>query len=70
VLTVGMGAGAALALLATRWLSGLLHGVAAHEPATYGTVAGLLLALGLLASWLPARRAAAQDPVEVLTAQA
>ena len=66
VLVVGLGLGAGLALLATRALAGLLHGVPPHEPATFGAVAALLLALGLAASWLPARRAAAQDPAAVL----
>ena len=69
VLVAGLGAGAVLALLATRGLAGLLHGVPAHEPAVYAAVAGLLLGLGLAASWLPARRAAAQDPAAVLTSQ-
>jgi putative ABC transport system permease protein len=54
------------AVAATRALSGLLFGVTATDPATF---AGVLVVLGgaaLLASWLPARRAARVEPTRAL----
>jgi ABC-type antimicrobial peptide transport system permease subunit len=61
-LFVGMGG----ALAATRSLGGLLFGVAATDPATYAVVTGVLLAAGVVACWLPARRAARTNPLEAL----
>jgi len=62
--------GAAVGLLAafgvTRLMSALLHGVSALDPAAF-VVGGVgVLAIALLASYLPARRAAAIDPIETL----
>ena len=59
-----LGSGVALSL--TRLLSSQLFGVPPHDPATFGVVAGLLLAAATLATWLPARRAARVDPAVVL----
>jgi predicted permease len=61
-LTVGIGS----ALAATRSISGLLFGVAPADAATYTVVTAVLLASGLLACWLPARRASGIDPIEAL----
>lgn len=59
-------AGVALGLLAAGALSSvmssLLFGVSALDPLTYGLVGGTLVAVSLVASWLPARRAARVDP--------
>jgi ABC-type antimicrobial peptide transport system permease subunit len=54
------------ALAATRSLGGLLFGVAGTDPATYAVVTGVLLAAGVVACWLPARRAARTNPLEAL----
>ncbi|MCW5556583.1 MAG: ABC transporter permease [Verrucomicrobiae bacterium] len=54
------------ALAATRLLRGLLFGVGAMDPLTFIAVPLLLLAVALLACWVPARRAARVDPVEAL----
>jgi predicted permease len=62
----GLLAGMASALAATRPISGLLFGVAATDAATYGAVAGVLLTAGVLACWIPARRASRIDPLEAL----
>jgi predicted lysophospholipase L1 biosynthesis ABC-type transport system permease subunit len=65
-LLAGLALGTAAALLATRSLRGLLHGVTATDPASFAVAAVLLLLLGMLACWLPARRAAAADPAAAL----
>jgi putative ABC transport system permease protein len=62
----GIAVGVAAALAVTRLLEGLLHGVQAHDPVVFGAVVAFLLALGLVACWLPARRATRLDPVIVL----
>ena len=59
----GVVAGAAAALALTRLISSLLYGVKPADPLTFAGVCGVLLAVGLVASWLPARRASAVDPV-------
>jgi ABC-type lipoprotein release transport system permease subunit len=55
---------AALAL--TRVMKGLVFGMSATDPATFVAVAGVMAAVALLASYLPARRAARFDPAAVL----
>ena len=62
---VGVGLGVLLSLLASRLLSSLLFGVAATDPRTLTMVAGGVLAFGVLASYLPARRAATLDPCRI-----
>ena len=61
---VGLGLLAALAL--TRVLTGLLYGISATDPSTFGAIAGLLLAIALAAGYLPARNAARVDPATAL----
>ena len=63
---LGIGAGVAIALVATRLLESLLYGVTATDPWTFAGVATLLLAAGAMASSLPARRAAGIDPLIAL----
>ena len=62
----GIAAGLAGALVLTRFLSSLLFGVSALDPATFAGVTLLLGLVALLACWLPARRAAKVDPIEAL----
>jgi ABC-type antimicrobial peptide transport system permease subunit len=68
-----VGIGAALGLVAaaglTRLMSSLLFGVTALDPVTYTAVSALLIVAGVLASYLPARRAIAVDPVQALRAE-
>lgn len=62
----GIVLGAVGSLAATRVLTGLLYGVRSTDPVAFGAVALLLGAVAVLASWVPARRAARAAPSEVL----
>ena len=50
----------------TRPISTLLFGVAPNDPLTFASVSMILLGIGVLASWLPARRATRIDPIAAL----
>ncbi len=65
----GMAIGAVGAAGLTRLMSSLLFGINALDPMTYVVVPMLLVAATVLASYLPARRAAAVDPVVALKAE-
>jgi len=65
----GVAAGALAAAWLTRFLASLLFEVRAGDPITFAGVALLLLAASALAAWLPARRAAAVDPMVALRAE-
>jgi putative ABC transport system permease protein len=64
----GLTFGLALAWAATRAMQNVLYGVTAGDPSTYVAVVGLMATIALLASYLPARRAARLDPITVLRA--
>ena len=53
----------------TRVLQGLLYGTEPLDPTTFTAMSALLLTVGLLASWVPARRASTVDPVESMRAE-
>lgn len=61
--------GVPLALVATRFVSGLLYGLSPADPATIGGAVVLLLATALVASWTPAARAARLDASSALRHQ-
>ncbi len=65
-LVLGLVLGAALALAVGRFLHTLLYGVNTADPRTFVSVAVVLLGMGLLACYLPARRATRLDPRAVL----
>ena len=66
--TAGIGAGVIGALLATRVIGALLYGVSPVDPMSLAMAVGGLGGVALVASWLPARRAAATDPAQALRA--
>jgi putative ABC transport system permease protein len=63
---IGVAAGLAGAFLLTRLMRAMLVGVQPTDPATFSIVALLFLFVAAMASWLPARRAAALDPARAL----
>jgi predicted permease len=63
---IGIAAGVAVALGATRVLTGLLYGVGGKDPATYAVVLVFVVLVVGLAAYLPARRAAECDPSALL----
>ncbi|HEX5724090.1 MAG TPA: ABC transporter permease [Longimicrobiaceae bacterium] len=63
---LGAAVGLAGAVLAGRAVAGMLYGVRATDPATYAAVVAALAGVALLATWLPARRAARVDPMIAL----
>lgn len=67
LLGVGVGVGGALAL--TRFMSSLLYNTRAYDPLTMACVSGLLITVGILAGFLPARRASKVDPMIALRAE-
>ena len=66
VLGAGLLAGVVLAGLLTRTLEGSLYGVSPLDPSIFAVAGAVLGVATLLATWLPARRAAAVDPAATL----
>ena len=69
VALVGVGVGVVGAIGLTRFMESQLFGVSATDPITFAAVAALLSVVALVASYLPARRAAKVDPTEALRAE-
>jgi ABC-type antimicrobial peptide transport system permease subunit len=63
---MGVAIGLALAYLLTRFLASLLFSVKAGDPWTLAAVAAILALVALIATYIPARRAAATDPGQAL----
>jgi predicted permease len=68
--TLGIAIGIGIALVLTRVMSAFLFGVGPMDPITYIAVSAVLAAMTLVATYLPARRAARVDPVVALRAEA
>ena len=66
LVAAGVLVGLAGAIATTRVMRSLLFDVSPTDPLTLGAVTVLLVAMGLAAAWMPARRAARIDPVEAL----
>ncbi|MQA91164.1 MAG: FtsX-like permease family protein [Gemmatimonas sp.] len=69
IVALGIGIGIACAFALTRFLESLLYEVSPTDPSTIAGVSAALLAVALLAAWLPARRAARTDPIHALRAE-
>jgi putative ABC transport system permease protein len=68
VVAIGVVLGLFVGAAASRLLQGLLFGVEPNDPATFVSVAALLLAVAAAAAWIPARRALRADPLRALRA--
>ena len=66
---IGIGIGLAAAWGTARFLASQLYDVTPHDAASFTLVPILLLAVALLASWLPARRALSVDPASALRSE-
>jgi len=63
---IGIAIGLFVSFLVTRLLASMLVEVKPTDPVTFASVAGLFLVIAVLASWLPALRAAGLDPTTAL----
>jgi len=69
LLAGGLVLGVAGAFFAVRVMQGLLFGVAPHDPSTFIGVAVMMAAIGVVACWIPALRAARIDPAIAMRAE-
>ena len=63
---LGAAIGIAGALMVTRFMVAVLYGVEANDPAAFGGAVGVVVAITLLASFLPSWRAASTNPIRAL----
>jgi predicted permease len=66
LIAAGLVAGIAAAAASTRLIKSLLYGLTPTDPAMFGVAAAVLVVVGILAGYLPARRAARIDPMAAL----
>jgi ABC-type antimicrobial peptide transport system permease subunit len=66
VVLVGVAIGIGVALASTRFLGTLLYDVKAVDPAVFAAMAVIMVGMGVLASYVPARRASSVDPIVAL----
>jgi ABC-type antimicrobial peptide transport system permease subunit len=64
--TAGIVVGIAAALALTRLIQSMLYGIHPYDPLTLSAGVGLLSAVALAATWIPARRAASVQPMDAL----
>jgi putative ABC transport system permease protein len=69
VAAAGALCGSVLIVIGGRWLQSLLFGTAPSDPIVLGAVAGLMMLVALLATFLPARSASRSDPGTLLRAE-
>jgi ABC-type antimicrobial peptide transport system permease subunit len=67
ITVLGILVGLAGTMAMARLMAGLLYGVGATDPVVVGAVAILLATVALIATWLPARRAAGVNPADALS---
>jgi predicted permease len=65
---IGVLAGVVLALVVSRFIAGMLFGIGPRDPLSLSVVAISVVIVAIVATWLPARRAAQVDPVRALRA--
>lgn len=66
VVVVGVAVGLAVAVASTRFLATLLYGVEPVDPIVFAAMSATMIAIGVLASYVPARRASSVNPIESL----
>jgi ABC-type antimicrobial peptide transport system permease subunit len=66
---IGLGVGLLASLAAQQSLKSFLYGVSPMDAATYISVSAVLIAVGMLAAFIPARRAASIEPTQALRAE-
>jgi ABC-type antimicrobial peptide transport system permease subunit len=66
ITAAGLVAGVAGALALVRLVKSMLYGIGPYDPVTLGGAVAVMLAVALMASWIPARRAAGVEPMEAL----
>jgi hypothetical protein len=64
--SIGLVAGASVALVVSRALGGVLLGVSPLDVVSFGSAIGVLLMTAVMATWVPARRASRVDPARIL----
>ncbi|HEV8151025.1 MAG TPA: FtsX-like permease family protein, partial [Gemmatimonadales bacterium] len=69
VLALGLGLGIAGAFSAAGVIRRLLFGIAPHDPGTFVAVTMMMAAIGIVACWIPARRAARIDPAVTMRSE-
>jgi predicted permease len=69
LVVIGLATGGVMAWFATRFSSGYIFGVQAHDGFTFTAVVLVLATASFVAAWLPARRAAAVDPILALRSE-
>jgi putative ABC transport system permease protein len=69
LIVAGIAIGIPASLLLARFFSTLLFGITAADPMTMGAVVTIVLAVGWIAAYLPARHATRIDPVRALRSQ-
>jgi ABC-type antimicrobial peptide transport system permease subunit len=66
MVALGLAAGIPAALALTRFVQKTLYGIEATDPASFTAAAVLMMLVGAVAAWIPARRAARVDPIQAL----
>jgi ABC-type antimicrobial peptide transport system permease subunit len=65
-LVIGLGLGLVAAIPAVKLLAKVGGRISPTDPLAFAVIVGILIAVGVFACWLPARRAAALDPVKAI----
>jgi putative ABC transport system permease protein len=68
-MTIGAAIGIAAALALTQYITSILFDIQPHDPATFASAIAVLIAAGLAATLIPARRAIRVDPINVLRSE-